>query len=110
MAKASRLAHVPDGVPDAENPEWTADEARVAKSGAEVLPPAFLANLKRHRGPQKAPTKQMVSLRMDLAVLDAYRATGKGWQSRMHETLAVHAPLRRRRATAKRRTRKRSRA
>lgn len=53
------------------------------------------ATLRRGRGKQKAPTKQMVSMRMDPDVLEAYRATGKGWQSRMHQTLEKYAPRRR---------------
>lgn len=58
------------------------------------------AAIRRRRGKQKAPTKQMVSIRLDPSVLDAYRATGKGWQSRMHQTLAEHAPRLQRRVTA----------
>jgi uncharacterized protein (DUF4415 family) len=46
------------------------------------------------RGTQKAPTKQMVSLRLDVDVLEKFRATGKGWQARMNATLAAHAPRR----------------
>jgi uncharacterized protein (DUF4415 family) len=39
------------------------------------------------RGPQKAPPKQLVSLRLSKAVLDHFRATGPGWQTRIDETL-----------------------
>lgn len=42
---------------------------------------------RRGRGPQKAPTKQMVTIRFDGPVLDYYRATGAGWQTRMNEDL-----------------------
>lgn len=42
---------------------------------------------KRTRGAQKAPTKKLVSLRLDQDVLEHYRATGEGWQSRINETL-----------------------
>ena len=37
----------------------------------------------------------MVSLRVAPEVLHAYRATGKGWQVLMHDTLAAHAPRQR---------------
>lgn len=87
------------GVPDEENLEWTATEIRTAKAFAEVFPDTPAA-IRRRRGKQKAPTKQMVSIRLDPSVLDAYRATGKGWQSRMHQTLAEHAPRLQRRVTA----------
>lgn len=32
-------------------------------------------------------TKEQVAIRLDRAVLDAFRATGKGWQTRMNEAL-----------------------
>jgi uncharacterized protein (DUF4415 family) len=39
------------------------------------------------RGPQKAPPKQLVSLRISREVLEHFRATGPGWQTRIDETL-----------------------
>jgi uncharacterized protein (DUF4415 family) len=39
------------------------------------------------RGPQKAPTKQKVTLRLTRAVLAHFRETGPGWQSRIDEIL-----------------------
>jgi uncharacterized protein (DUF4415 family) len=84
------------GVPDEENPEWTAEDFRMAKTFEEVFPPEVVAAIKRGRGPQKTPTKRMVSLRLDLGVLERWRATGKGWQSRINDTLARHAPRARR--------------
>lgn len=39
------------------------------------------------RGPQKAQTKQLVSLRLSKEVLDYFKATGRGWQTRIDETL-----------------------
>lgn len=35
------------------------------------------------------PTRTLISLRVDNDVLDAYKSTGKGWQTRMHEVLAA---------------------
>jgi uncharacterized protein (DUF4415 family) len=84
-----------DGTPDAENPEWTTEEVQTAKPFAEVFPEAARA-IRRGRGPQKAPRKRMVSLRLDADVLERFRATGKGWQSRVNTLLAQHAPRRRR--------------
>lgn len=94
------------GVPDEENPEWTTEEIRTAKPFAEVFPDLAAQELKRRgRGPQKAPTKRMVSLRLDLDVLTKWRATGKGWQRRINDTLAAHAPRApRARSAAARRT------
>ena len=39
------------------------------------------------RGPQAAPTKQLVSVRYSPEVLHYFKATGDGWQTRMNEAL-----------------------
>jgi uncharacterized protein (DUF4415 family) len=39
------------------------------------------------RGPQKAPTKELISVRLSPDVLSALRATGEGWQTLIDETL-----------------------
>jgi uncharacterized protein (DUF4415 family) len=39
------------------------------------------------RGPQKAPTKKLVSLRLSPEVVDHFKASGPGWQTRIDETL-----------------------
>lgn len=44
---------------------------------------------RRGRGPQKAPTKVAVNLRIDPTVLEAYKSTGAGWQRRMHDAIAA---------------------
>ena len=46
------------------------------------LPDSLLKKL-GVRGPQKAPTKVRVSLRLSREVVDYFRATGDGWQTRM---------------------------
>jgi len=40
------------------------------------------------RGPQKAPTKKLVSLRLSAEVVDHFKSTGRGWQTRIDSTLA----------------------
>ena len=45
------------------------------------------------RGPQKAPTKQLVSLRLDPDVLAHFRETGPGWQGRINAALRKAAGL-----------------
>ena len=42
--------------------------------------------IRRGRPPLPSP-KQMVSLRLDADVVDAYRKTGDGWQTRINEDL-----------------------
>ena len=39
------------------------------------------------RGPQKAPTKKLVSLRLSPDVIDHFKATGRGWQTRIDGAL-----------------------
>jgi uncharacterized protein (DUF4415 family) len=59
---------------DADNPSWTEDML-----GAPVL--------KRGRGPQAAPTKVLTTIRLDVDVLEFFKAQGTGYQSRINETL-----------------------
>lgn len=87
------------GKPDKESPEWTAEELAVARPAREVFGAAVFADAPRRRGAQKTPTKTLVSLRVSQETLAAYRATGRGWQSRMDEDLARSA---KRRAAASR--------
>lgn len=42
---------------------------------------------KRGRGPQKAPVKKLVSLRLDQDVLEHFQGEGEGWQTRINEAL-----------------------
>jgi uncharacterized protein (DUF4415 family) len=42
---------------------------------------------RKHRGPQKDPTKIMISLRLDRDIVEAMRATGNGWHSRINQAL-----------------------
>jgi len=39
------------------------------------------------RGPQKTPTKKLVSLRLSPEVIDHFKATGRGWQTRIDGAL-----------------------
>jgi uncharacterized protein (DUF4415 family) len=80
--------------PDRENPEWTDEDFRRARPATEVLPKDVVDAIRRYRGqrgPQKSPTKELISLRVDRDVVDAYRATGRGWQTRANEALRSYA-------------------
>jgi uncharacterized protein (DUF4415 family) len=39
------------------------------------------------RGPQKSPTKKLVSLRLSAEVVEHFKSTGPGWQTRIDSTL-----------------------
>ena len=78
---------------DPDNPELTdTDFARMRPATAVM--PNLVRLARRARGPQKAPTKQLVSLRLDRDVLAHFRRYGRGWQSRINTTLrkAVRLP------------------
>jgi uncharacterized protein (DUF4415 family) len=71
---------------DAENPEWTARDLRNARPAREALPPSLLRKVGM-RGPQKTPTKKQINIRLSQSVLDAFRAAGTGWQTRIDDAL-----------------------
>ncbi|WP_010107598.1 BrnA antitoxin family protein [Verminephrobacter aporrectodeae] len=60
-----------------------------ARPAAEVLPSEVYAALAlRPRGRPKAEeTKVFTAIRLDADLLDAFKATGKGWQTRMNAAL-----------------------
>jgi uncharacterized protein (DUF4415 family) len=82
------------GKPDRENPEWTDEDVRTARRGADVLPAAFLREsdaataARKGRGPGKRPPRTMVSIRLEQELIAAYKASGPGWQGRMRDVLA----------------------
>jgi len=57
-----------------------------------------LRSLKRHRGQQKAPTKELISIRLSQDVVSKLRASGRGWQARVDEHLRewLNGPKRKR--------------
>lgn len=69
---------------DAENPEWTREDFERARPASEALPRSLLRKV---RGPQKAPTKERVTIRLSRDVLERFRAGGRGWQGRIDEAL-----------------------
>ena len=73
---------------DDDLPEWTDDQfARAQLSvGGKVIRPALGTLTKPGRPPLNNPKKQ-VTLRLDNVVLEKFRATGKGWQSRINAEL-----------------------
>jgi uncharacterized protein (DUF4415 family) len=72
------------------------DSATLAKMrpAKDVLPPAFLKAVAEGRvgRPKSAAPKRAVSLRLDADVIEAYRAGGQGWQSRINALLRDHMP------------------
>jgi uncharacterized protein (DUF4415 family) len=70
---------------DPDNPEWTAEDFAKARPFSEVM-----ATRKRMGRPPKESPKEQVSIRYDADVLEAFRATGEGWQTRMNDALRTY--------------------
>jgi uncharacterized protein (DUF4415 family) len=82
--------------PDAR--EWTDEDFAKAKPASEVMKPELYATLvaRRQRGRPKTETpKIFTAIRLDADVLATFKATGKGWQTRINailrEWVATHA-------------------
>jgi uncharacterized protein (DUF4415 family) len=85
------VANHPPVVFEADNPEWTeADFARARPIADFPELAAAFPNGGRPRGRPRGSTrsdKSLVSLRIDNDVLERFRATGPGWQSRVNAAL-----------------------
>jgi uncharacterized protein (DUF4415 family) len=78
---------------DADAAEATDGELAQAKSFAEVFPDMMEA-IRRGRGrPAVANPRKQISLRLDGDVIERFKSTGKGWQSRVNEALRKAAGL-----------------
>ncbi len=71
---------------DPDAPEWTDEDWQRARPAVEAVP-HIVERHRRARGKQKAPTKEKVTLRLDAGVVAYFRASGRGWQTRMNEAL-----------------------
>jgi len=79
---------------DEENPEWTDEDFKRAVPARLIHPDWAEESAQRkrgERGPQKAPVKKAISIRVDQDVLATFKATGTGWQKRMNAALRMAA-------------------
>ena len=63
-----------------------ADAARAWLEKADVIRRGKVLR-RGKRGPQKAPTKKLVSLRLSPEIIEHFKADGPGWQTRIERTL-----------------------
>lgn len=71
---------------DDQNPEWTdADFKRAVRF--DQLPDSLQQKIRGTRGPQKSPRKIQTAVRYDADILEAFKADGPGWQTRMNDAL-----------------------
>jgi uncharacterized protein (DUF4415 family) len=78
------LTAAPDSVDDPDTRLIDGSNAILTPGGGVE---ATLNALRRNRGPQRAATKQPVNVRLSPEVLAGFRATGKGWQTRLDAAL-----------------------
>lgn len=73
---------------DPDNPEWTKQDFAKAKPFAEALP-VLAEKMRKNVGgrPKAENPKVAVSIRLDADVVDAFKAGGPGWQSRVNDAL-----------------------
>ena len=70
-----------------DNPEWTEADFEKARPFTEVFPD-IAESMRRSRGrPRIEKPRQQISLRLDPDVIEKFKATGKGWQSRINDVL-----------------------
>ncbi|MBI4741502.1 MAG: BrnA antitoxin family protein [Betaproteobacteria bacterium] len=81
----------PESIDD-ENPGWAEADFKAAVSFSE-LPESLRTKL---RGPQKTPTKERITIRLSREVVERFRASGDGWQTRvdaaLKDWLKTHSP------------------
>jgi uncharacterized protein (DUF4415 family) len=74
----------PDDAPDLSTPEWREKFARAdLREGSKVV---------RRGRPPLAHPKQSVNLRLDVEVIEYFKAGGPGWQTRINERLRQALP------------------
>jgi uncharacterized protein (DUF4415 family) len=93
-ATAAEWEKVIAAAPGKDRPLTSAEEKKLANAvvvpggGYAAAQAALAAKRQRgERGPQIAPTKQLVSVRYSPEVLTYFKATGSGWQTRMNDAL-----------------------
>ena len=96
MSDSERKIHIPTDEEEAEiqrqiaedpdAPEWTEEDWARARPAIEV-DPELVEWSRRRRGKQRAPTKELISIRLDADLAEHFRSSGKGWQTRLNDTL-----------------------
>lgn len=91
MKKAAKAAPTKT---NAENPAFTEKDFARARRVEDIPALAHLTKRKPgQRGPQKAPTKKPVTLRLDQDVVAHFRGKGPGWQAKINKALRAAANL-----------------
>ena len=91
ISKASVFSKAQIAAAIAASPERASDPACSYDPNDSAAVAAFWAKgkvrLPGQRGPQKQPIKVAVTVRYSPEVVEYFKATGEGWQTRMNEAL-----------------------
>jgi uncharacterized protein (DUF4415 family) len=68
-------------------PDLTDEMMAEARPASEIPELANFFKARGERGPQKAPVKERVGLRLNQDVVEHFRRSGPGWQSRINAVL-----------------------
>jgi len=74
---------------DAEDAPYDPNDAEATRAWLAAADLVRVGKVVRRgkRGPQKTPTKKLVSLRLSAEVIDHFKADGPGWQTRIDSAL-----------------------
>ena len=81
---------------DDENPEWTAEDFKTARPAGEILHEIFSKEVADEMLAPKpgrklgSGLKDSQNIRFDRDILATFKATGKGWQTRMNDALRTY--------------------
>ena len=81
------VSHKPLIDADGEVRELTAEDLAKFRPAVEALPPSLVKKLGVRGRPKAAVTKERITIRLSREVVETFRATGEGWQTRMDEAL-----------------------
>jgi uncharacterized protein (DUF4415 family) len=95
MTKRKKPKHISQKDWDAVDSPLLNDEILAAMKPARETFPELAAESARRkrgqRGPQRKPRKVLISLRLESSTVAAYKAGGRGYQTRMAAVLKKHA-------------------
>ena len=77
--------HTPLTEPQGEVRELKTEDIKRFRHASSL--PQSLQHKLGVRGPQKAPTKERVTIRLSRNVVESFRSTGEGWQTRVDTAL-----------------------
>lgn len=74
-------------VPSEQDFVWDGDDENDRPATADELAEGIMAARRKRGRPVGAATKEQVAIRLDRDILEAFRAGGPGWQTRMNDVL-----------------------